>query len=169
MTTDEIRLLFEYNAWADRRTLEACAALTSEQFTRELGGSFPSVRDTLVHILWGEWLWLERWHGRSHGPEPPWPQPRDFAELRSRWPDVERGLRDFAAGLTPSDLERVIEYRRTTGSVFRQPLQPMLQHLVNHGTYHRGQVAMMLRQLGGVPLATDYIVFERERTGQPLQ
>ena len=65
MTPEEIRTLFAYDAWANGRTLDACAALTPEQFTRDLGSSFRSVRDTLAHILGAQWIWLERFHGRS--------------------------------------------------------------------------------------------------------
>ncbi len=64
MTPQEIRTLYEYDAWANGRTLNACAALTQEQLTRNLGNSFGSVRDTLVHILGAQMIWLERLHGR---------------------------------------------------------------------------------------------------------
>ena len=64
MNVEDLRLLYDFNAWANRRTIEACASLTSEQFTRDLASSFRSVRDTLAHIYGAEWLWLERWHGR---------------------------------------------------------------------------------------------------------
>ncbi len=57
--------MFQYNHWADRRMLDACAALTNEQFTRDLGSSFSSVRDTLAHLYGAEWIWNERFKGRS--------------------------------------------------------------------------------------------------------
>ena len=65
MNVEDFRLLYEYNSWANRRTLDACSALNTEQFTRDLGSSFPSVRDTLSHICEVESLWLERWQGHS--------------------------------------------------------------------------------------------------------
>jgi len=65
MTAEDIRNLFDYNAWANHRSLEAAAALTPEQFTRDLGSSFKSVRDTLAHIAAAEWIWFERFHGLS--------------------------------------------------------------------------------------------------------
>ena len=71
MNAEDIRNLFEYNAWANHRSLEAAAALTPEQFTRDLGSSFKSVRDTLAHIAAAEWIWLERFHGRSPSGFPP--------------------------------------------------------------------------------------------------
>src|SRR6516164_2238607 len=66
MTKDDIRLLFEYDRWANNRILRAASALTPEQFTRDLGGSFVSVRDTLVHIIRSEWGWLTYWKSTSH-------------------------------------------------------------------------------------------------------
>src|SRR5579862_251809 len=61
MTRDDIRLLYEYDRWANARVLQSASALSPEEFTRDLGGSFRSVRDTLVHIIGGEWIWLRYW------------------------------------------------------------------------------------------------------------
>ena len=61
MTKDDIALLYEYDRWGNNRILQACSALSAELFTRDLGGSFCSVRDTLVHIIAGEWGWLQYW------------------------------------------------------------------------------------------------------------
>jgi uncharacterized damage-inducible protein DinB len=60
-----IRQLYDYNRWADRRILAMASTLTNEDFIRPMGNSFSSVRDTLSHILGAEWIWLERWQGRS--------------------------------------------------------------------------------------------------------
>src|SRR5579859_2789121 len=68
MTKDDIQLLFEYDRWANSRVLQAVSRLSTEQFTRDLGGSFRSVQDTLLHILSGEWIWLQYWREKSHGP-----------------------------------------------------------------------------------------------------
>ena len=65
MTPEEMRTLYDYNAWANHRSLDAAANLTSEQFTKPMGSSFWSVRDTLAHICGAEWIWLERFQGRS--------------------------------------------------------------------------------------------------------
>jgi uncharacterized damage-inducible protein DinB len=164
MNVEDFRLLYDYNSWANHRTLDACAALSEEQFTRDLGSSFRSVRDTLAHICGVEWLWLERWHGRSHNALPPAADFSDLASLRRRWDEVEQNLHDYIASLTPEDTQRTIQHKTTQGVPQAAPLWQMLQHLVNHGTYHRGQVATMLRQLGAKPLSTDLIFFYRERS-----
>jgi uncharacterized damage-inducible protein DinB len=166
---DEIRQLYEYNSWANARVLEACAALSAEQRGRDLGTSHHSVHETLAHILGAEWVWLERWKGRSPTSLPAAHSFADLAQLRARWSVVEQDLLGFVRALGDSDLDRKIEYRTTEGRPYTQPFREMLQHLLNHGTYHRGQVSAMLRQLGGKPASTDLIVFYRERAARSAQ
>jgi uncharacterized damage-inducible protein DinB len=166
MTPEEIRLLFAYDAWANARDLEACAALTPEQFTRALGSSFTSVRDTLAHILGAQWIWNERFHGRATTSLPKNDQYPDIASLRAGWAGVEGDLGAFVEKLSVADLDRSFEYRDSKGNPHRNILGETLQHLANHGTYHRGQVTTLLRQLGAKPVSTDLIAFYRERASQ---
>jgi uncharacterized damage-inducible protein DinB len=166
MTPENFRLLFAYDAWANARALDACAKLSPEQFTRDLDSSFRSVRDTLAHIHGAQWIWLERFQGRSPGGLP---SPQDFpdlAALRARWSEVEPELLLYVNALKVSDLETVVEYRTAKGTALSNPLWQSLQHLVNHGTYHRGQLTTLLRQLGATPVSTDMIAFYRERAAQ---
>lgn len=162
MDIQDFRTLYEYNSWANHRTLDSCASLTPEQFTRDLGSSFGSVRDTLVHILGAEWIWLERWHGRVPAGLPVAKDFPDLESVRRRWAEVERDLIDYIASLTPEDLQRTIQFKTLAGVPVSQPLWPCLQHLANHSTYHRGQIATLLRQLGAKPVSTDLIGFYRE-------
>ena len=166
MNLEDFHRLYEYNSWANHRTLEACAGLSDEQFTRDLRSSFRSLRDTLVHILLVEWLWRERWLGGSPDKYPPASDFPNLESVRRRWSEVERNLLGYIASLKPEDVDRVIEYKTTAGVPQAAPLWQMLQHLVNHGTYHRGQVATMLRQLDAKPIGTDLIIFYRERATQ---
>lgn len=122
--------------------------------------------DTLTHIMFVEWLWLERWHGRSPTGPPPGEFP-DLTSIRARWREIENDLLKFVRALSAPDLDRVLTYRNTKGNSFSDRLWQMLQHLVNHGTYHRGQIITLLRQLGATPVATDMIAFYREQSGQP--
>jgi uncharacterized damage-inducible protein DinB len=167
MTPEEIRSLYDYNAWANHRVLDACEALAEEQFARNLGASFPSARDTLVHIMGAEWVWLERWNGRSPNSVPWTDAFTHAAEVRTRWAGIERNLLDFVAAVAAPDLGRVVEYCNVHGHRFAYPLQSMLQHLVNHGTYHRGQVTSMLRQLGAEPRPTDLLRYLDALAGDP--
>lgn len=162
MDVNDFRLLYNYNTWANHRTLDCCNGLTAEQFTRDLGSSFRSVRDTFAHIYGAEWLWLERWHGRIPDALPSAADFPDLASLRERWAKLESNLHIFISSLTSSELERVIKYKNTQGVPFEGPLWPMLQHVVNHSSYHRGQIATLLRQLGAKAISTDLIAFHRE-------
>jgi uncharacterized damage-inducible protein DinB len=163
MSPEDIRQLYDYNAWANRRAMEAAAALTPEQFTKPLGSSFSSVRDTLAHIYGAEWIWLERFQGRSPASLPDVKEFTNLASLRKRWLEHETLLLGFVRGLTQADLDRVMEYKTLKFGVYQNPLWQSMQHLVNHGTYHRGQVTTLLRQLGAQPILTDLMHFYRER------
>ena len=164
MSPEEMCILFDYNAWANRRSLTVAAALTPEQFTKPMGSSFSSVRDTLAHIYGAEWVWLERFQGRSPASLPGAAEFHDIASLQQRWNENESRLLGFVRGLTQADLDRVMEYKTLKFGVYRNPLWQSMQHLVNHGTYHRGQVTTLLRQLGAQPILTDLMHFYRERS-----
>jgi uncharacterized damage-inducible protein DinB len=163
MSPEDMRQLYDYNAWANRRAMEAAAALTPEQFTKPLGSSFSSVRDTLAHLYGAEWIWLERFQGRSPASLPDARQFANLASLCERWLEQEARLLGFVRGLTQADLDRVMEYKTLKFGVYRNPMWQSMQHLVNHGTYHRGQVTALLRQLGAQPILTDLMHFYRER------
>jgi uncharacterized damage-inducible protein DinB len=164
MTPEQVRTLFDYNAWANRRSVQAAGALTPEQFSKPLGSSFSSVRDTLTHICSGEWVWLERFQGRSPSA---FPEAKPFAtaaELAEHWRPQEAALLAFVGGVTQTDLDRVLEYKTFKFGTYRNPLWQSMQHVVNHGTYHRGQITTMLRQLGAQPILTDLMHFYREQS-----
>lgn len=163
MNPQEMVGLYEYNAWADRRILEAASALTREQFKKPMGSSFSSVRDTVAHIYGVEWLWLQRFQGRSPVAIPDDKELVDIAKLKARWAEFETILLDFVRGLTQEDLDHVMEYKTMKFGMYRNPLWQSMLHLVNHGTYHRGQVTTMLRQLGAQPILTDLMHFYREK------
>lgn len=166
MTTQDIQLLYEYDRWANNRTLQAVSALTPEQFTGNLGGSLPSVRDALMHIIGGEWGWLTYWKEASPGPaflRELWDRHDtlfnshafpDLATVQAKWAEVENEVAEFVANLTADSLEKMLPLRQTQVS-----LALLMQHLANHSTYHRGQIALMMRQLGAEPLATDFHLF----------
>jgi len=163
MTPDDYLLLFEYNSWANARTLDACAALEPGQLAEDLHSSFPSVLKTLAHMVGAEWVWNERWHGRPPAGPPAWAKDADFAALRHRFDTLDAELLEFISSLKTDDLEGPIEYTNSAGEHFSHPLWQSIQHLANHASYHRGQIATMLRQLGARPPHTDLIVFYRER------
>ena len=159
MELNNIRQLYDYNSWAGRRTLTAASALGSDDFLRLMGNSFSSVRDTLAHILGAEWIYLERWQGRS-------PKalldPTTFPtvqSLESRWETVERDQMQFIEALTPQRLREELAYINQKGQRYSYPLWQQLVHVVNHSSYHRGQVITLLRQLGAEAVSTDFLVY----------
>lgn len=164
MTMNDVRTLLDFHYWARDRALDGARALTSEQFTRDLGSSFPSVRDTLVHMYSAEWAWYQRWQGTSPTAPLSADQYADVAALDVAWRDHESKMRAFLESLGEEGLGRVFEYKTLAGQAGRSPFWQMLQHVVNHGSYHRGQVTTMLRQLGAAPAkSVDLIAFYRER------
>ena len=168
MNIQDFCTLYEFDSWANHRVLDACAALSDEQFMRDLGNSFPSVRDTLFHICGAEWIWLERFHGRTPTALPNATDYPNLESVRRRWVEIERDMLDYVASLTPEDLQRVLHSKTLAGVPISQPLWQCLQHLANHSTYHRGQITTMLRQLGAKPVGTDLIAFYRERNPQAV-
>ena len=147
-----------HNYWARDRQLQVCASLSAEVFLRSTGGSFPSVRDTLAHMLAVEWLWLERWRGKSPkslisaGDFP------DMEALVERWNAVEREMREYLAGLDEEALARPLTYMNFQGEQWTYPLWQMITHVLNHQSYHRGQVATLLRMMGVQPPHVDFLV-----------
>jgi uncharacterized damage-inducible protein DinB len=164
MTADDIRLLIDYHYWARDRLLAAVEPLTTEQYNADLGSSFPSLRDTLVHLYSAEWIWHRRLNGDSPAAMLAPDTFPDFSALQRAWRDHETMMREFLAGIGDA-VDRVVSYRTTDGRTFAEPIAQILQHVVNHGSYHRGQVTTMLRQLKAAPpKGMDLIAFHRERS-----
>ena len=157
-----LRELYDYNYWARDRQLRMCAALTPEQFVAPLGSSFSSVRDTLVHLMAVDWVWLERWLGRSPTKLDTLKfAPERFSALESvigNWKPVEAGVRDYLQNLRAERLTEPLSYTNLQGQAWTYPLWRVLIHVVNHQTYHRGQITTLLRQLHAPVTAVDYLV-----------
>lgn len=163
MNLEELRVLVDYHYWARDRVLDAAAALLPEQFTREMGNSFPSVRDTLSHLYAAEWAWCSRWNGVSPTTFPPVALP-DVAALRTQWSQLEADVRVVVDRMGREGLDRTIDYTMFNGDARSSVFWQMVQHVVNHASYHRGQVTTMIRQLGATPpQGMDLITFYRTR------
>jgi len=164
MTRDDAITLIDYHYWARDRVLDAVAVLTPEQFMQDLKSSFKSVRDTCVHTYSAEWIWHSRWNGVSPSVAIPFDRFPDVAALRAAWVDLETHVRSLIGELGEAGLTRDLDYRLLNGTPGRSSIAQMLQHVVNHASYHRGQVTTMLRQLGASPAKSmDMIAFFRER------
>ncbi|HUL73850.1 MAG TPA: DinB family protein [Vicinamibacterales bacterium] len=164
MNLAELRLLVDFNYWARDRLLSAVGTLTPEQYSRDLGSSFRSVRATLVHMYSAEWIWYTRWQGTSPTTPLSVDDYPDLSTLRAAWVALESQIRSYLDRVGEAGASRVMEYKLINGQPGKSVFWQMLQHVVNHGSYHRGQVTTMLRQLGAAPSKSmDLITFYRER------
>jgi uncharacterized damage-inducible protein DinB len=162
MQPETIRELYLYNHWANQRSLASVEPLPAEEFTRAMGNSFSSIRDTLAHILGAEWIWLERWLGRSPRELLPAADFPTLQSLRVRWQAVEQDRNRFLQTLTPDRLPQSISYINLAGKPYEYPLWQQMLHVTNHSTYHRGQIVTLLRQLGRTPSNTDFLRYYDE-------
>ncbi len=185
MTLSDIQTLFAYNRWANQRMFSALEKLSDEQFTAAMPSSFPSIRESVYHIVGAEWIWLKRWQGISPRATTPdtnvnsetlsqltpvkIPTVKDLptvATLRSFAGDIEQERQKFLSTLTEESLQSPLKFSDMAGTPYAEPLVQLLQHLVNHGTYHRGQVTTLLRQAGAETTSLDMLFFFREREAQ---
>jgi len=167
MNLQDLQTMIDYHYWARDRLFDALEPLTSEQYRRDLDSSFKSIRDTVTHIYAAEWAWHARWRGQSPTALLPADQFPDLAALRSAWIEHEQKMRAFVDGLGEAGVERVIEYKLLAGHAGASPVWQMLQHVVNHASYHRGQVTTMLRQIGAQPgKPMDMIAYYRVRSAE---
>jgi len=162
MKKSEILTLYQYNTWANWRILNAASELTTEQYLAPAAFSYGSLRETLVHTLFAEWLWRRRWEGYSLN-ERLIPQGfPTFETLRLRWEKEENALMTFVENIQEAALGRTILYRTTDGQARENILWHLMVHLVNHGTQHRSEVAAMLTEFGHSPGDIDFIFYLRE-------
>ena len=164
MNVKDVQELFRYNAWANRRILDALAAIPAEDYLRDVKCSFGSIHGTVAHIVGAEQLWLGRWRGN---PPPAMLKGGDvasLAELRRIWEAVESDRATYLAGLTDGSLSSTVTVKPSGGGKeYVHTLQQTLQHTVDHSSYHRGQIVTMLRQLGIKPPTAGLIGFYREQ------
>jgi len=164
MTYDVLQTLVAYHYWARERLFAAGDTLSDEQLRRPLGNSFSSVFDTMVHLCGADWIWRSRWEGESPMALPKPELYDDLSKVLAAWLDEEQRIRAIVDRLGPDGILRPVEYTGWDGRRQAQPFWQMLQHVVNHGSYHRGQVTTMLRQLNAPPAKSmDLIAFYRER------
>jgi uncharacterized damage-inducible protein DinB len=159
MNKQDILVLYQYNQWANAKILNASANVTQDQY--HAAASFPhgGLRGTLVHALFAEWIWRNRWEGTS-------PTQRlkaeDFPTIESlhiRWLEEEKQLMKFAEDVTDAQLSHTFSYTNTSGKPFTKILWQAMAHVVNHGTQHRTEAAAILTDFGHSPGDIDLIYF----------
>ncbi len=158
-----IKRHLRYNHWANTRLAEFIKQLTDEQLDQELVSSFPTVRKTLYHLWDAELIWLKRIQGE---PLNTWPS----SEFNGTTQDMlalfvanSKELADFIETKDESFLAQDLSYKNMKGDLFTNKIEDMLFHVVNHGSFHRGQLITMLRQLGLTKFQSmDLITFMRQ-------
>jgi len=167
MNKQDILILYEYNAWSNAKILDAASNITQEQFLAPASFPHGGLRGTLVHALFAEWVWCNRWEGTPSTFR--WP-PEEFlalGSLRARWADEEPRLMNFVANLTEERLYSKIKYISTEGVPHERVLWESMAHLVNHGTQHKTEAAAILTGMGHSPGDIDLIVYLNEGRGSP--
>ena len=162
---DDIVALFAYDRWANRRVFDACRKLTADQFVSEPVPGWSSVRSTIYHIALVTELHLRTLAG---DPDDSIPAEADLATVDDAARLLERAYRRFEElrpTLTPEWLNTVVTLRRR-GRTATLPRWALVRHIVNHSTYHRGQVASKLKRFGIEQLATDFFFWVIEQIPQ---
>ena len=162
-TTDTLRLLTRYRAWADRLTYDALAKLPVEEVEKPRDTLFKSMAHTLNHSYVIDQIFRAHLEGRNHGhtgrntpTHPP------LAELAAAQAAMNDWFVAYADGLGPAQREERVRFAFVDGGEGEMSRADMVLHVVNHATYHRGFVAEMMYQVPAVPPATDLPVFLRD-------
>jgi len=147
---DPLRRLYRHLRWADERALDAL---------RRAPGPPGQALEIYAHVLGAERVWLDRLLERPAS-MPVWPQ-LDFQGCAALAAAVHAGYGAYLGSLDEPALSREVAYVNSAGAAFRSRVDDILLHVALHGTYHRGQVALLLRRAGAVPEPTDYIALAR--------
>src|SRR3954470_16821876 len=156
----------QYHRWANQRIIEAARPLSAEQLHKDHGTSFKSIFGALVHIFQADSAWFGRIHGNPDSQTATYPPKPDLAGFTTDWFALLDRAVEWSAGLNEAEWNKIISYKDSKGNSHQTPLLPIVMHVVNHGSYHRGQVSSLLRQTGTAPPNTDLINFYRQAFAQ---
>ena len=169
MSVELVRGLYDYHRWANRRLFDVARALGSES-TRDMGKhfSFPTLKAMFAHIYGADLIWLRRFKGQEAGKLLGDADVSSMSELRIQWDALEEEQRAFVESLTLADLVRPVSYKSavTGDTTLRLPLGPLLQHVPNHATHHRSEIATMITLIKGSPPDTGLALYHMMATGQ---
>jgi uncharacterized damage-inducible protein DinB len=160
MSIGLIRELYGYHHWANRRLFDVALAL-GDAVAQDMGPqwSAPTVKAMFAHLCGADAVWLARWNGTSPGRIAGDADFSSMAELRRRWDQLESEQRAFVDGIGEADLARGVSYKNTEGAQLQVPRGPLLQHVVNHATHHRSEIATMMTMISGSPPDTGLVAY----------
>jgi uncharacterized damage-inducible protein DinB len=162
MTLREVNLLHAFNSWATNRIFNACETMPPEQYHQDLRSGHKSLHGTLVHMVGAEKIWLSRWLGTTDQSFLSETDAPDLSTLRTIWEKTGFETAKFLGTMNDKKLLGTFTMKTPAGDQFTNTYWQAFQHVVDHSTYHRGQVAAMMRQLGTPPPSTGLITFYRE-------
>ncbi len=162
MNVNDFKILFEFNRWANAKTLQAIESLPEEKLFEDTKSSFGTIHGTLLHLIGAEDIWLQRLNGADRGVFMNKENYPSYLSLKTKWKDVENGLERYVETVKEEDLSRTLIFFNLKGEQVSQKVWQSLHHLVNHSTYHRGQITTLVRQAGGSPVGTDLIAYYRQ-------
>ncbi len=145
---------YSYNAWANRKLINC---IEQQQVNDQ------KILTTMGHLLSANFIWLNRIKGLPKSEYKLWGE-YSLAQLKTMVEEADKQWMDFIQ--SQGDFNRLLKYNNYVGDYFENNVEQIMIHLVNHGSYHRGQVAMLLRQKGFEPVNTDYITYDRVLAGQ---
>jgi len=155
----------QFNTWANAKIVEILANVDENFFDVEVKSSFPSIRKTIHHIWDAEQIWFTRLKG---GEASTWPSATFTGgkdELLKGFLAGTKELTAFVASKDRAFLESKLIYKNTKGIEFSNVVEEILFHVVNHGSFHRGQLITMLRELGFEKFPTqDLIAYLRQNS-----
>ena len=156
--------LSAYSIWANQLLLDVINLLPEEKQKQEVTSSFSSLYKTVLHMWSAESVWWQRMKLLERLYIPAESFSGDMKELSNQLISQNRQWNEWITNANEHQLQHVFQYYNFKKEQFKQPIYQMLLHVFNHGTYHRGQLVNMLRQLGveKVP-AADYIVWSRRK------
>ena len=155
---EQYRRWFTYERDVHRLTLDSLTRLTDSQ---KETASFQKAVDLLAHVIAARRMWLFRF-GVTTDPIELFPREVGIETLTALLQQMESDWDRYLASITDEDLERVFEYTSYEGKRFRNSIGDILTQLFGHSWYHRGQIAALVRSLGGEPAVTDFVYWARE-------
>jgi uncharacterized damage-inducible protein DinB len=148
MTKQYFITLADYNVWANDIVHSWFDKITDEQWEQPIVSSFKSIAETALHTAGAEMIWLDR----LNKVEKPVFLPTLFKGSKQDaivvWRKTSFGLKSFIENLDENRLEEILSFKRTTGDTLELQFYQIFAHVLNHSTYHRGQIVTMLRQAG---------------------
>ena len=149
--------LYQYNDWANRRVIDCLA----RQHVSDI-----KILKIFAHVVCAQQIWFNRINGLPKSPLKLW---GDYSldEIKTISEEASRNWLDFIN--REESFDRLLKYNNYVGDYYETNVQDLMAHLVNHGTYHRGQIAVLLRESGFEPVNTDFVTYDRVISGQLIE